>query len=155
MIVSTSSVGGGPHADRPQTMATIRHAFKKLEGALHSSDARLFKSKTLGDVRSAAKIIERDQEQRRCLRNLRRIKPSFQALCKFGKAIDVLCQGTPYLSFIWAPIKLLLQIADEYTDGFNRLIDAYDQIAKHLPRFDRLGSAFSDQVIWSLGVVVF
>src|SRR5438045_3995801 len=130
-MVATSSAVGGPAAGGTQILATIRHAFEKLEGALHPSDARLFRSTTLEDMRSTAKIIERDQEQRCCLRNLRRIEPLFQALGKFGAAIDVLCQGTPYLCFIWAPIKLLLQIADEYTDAFNKLIDAYDQIAKH------------------------
>lgn len=145
-MAPTSSAFGGQAAGGTQALATIRHAFEKLEGALHPGDARLFRSTTLEDVKSTAKIIERDQEQRRCLRNLRRIEPLFQALGKFGTAIDVLCQGTPYLCFIWAPIKLLLQIADEYTDGFNKLIDAYDQIAKHLPRFDRLGSVFSNQV---------
>lgn len=135
------------HCEAPTSATTtIRLAFEKLEDALHPSDARLFRSTTLEDVRSAAKIIERDQEQRRCLRNLRRIEPLFQGLARFGSAIDILCQGTPYLCFIWAPIKLLLQIADEYTNGFNELIDAYGQIAKHLPRFDRLGSAFSNQV---------
>lgn len=128
------------------SLETIRQAFESLHGALHPSDARLFKSTTLDDVRLAAEIIERDQSKRRCLRNLRRIEPLFQALDKFGVAIDVLCQGTPYLCFVWAPIKLLLHIADEYTEGFNKLIDAYSQIAKHLPRFDRLGSALSHQV---------
>ena len=44
-----------------------------------------------------------------------------------------------------APIKLLLQIADEYTDAFDQLLDAYRQIAQNLPRFDRLGDAFNDQ----------
>lgn len=142
----TSSAVGVQAASGTQTLATIRHAFEKLEDTLYPSDARLFRSTTLENVRSAAKIIERDQEQRRCLRNLRRIEPLFQTLAKFGAAIDVLCQGTPYLCFVWAPIKLLLQIADEYTEGFNKLIDAYAQIAKHLPRFDRLGSVFGDQV---------
>ena len=32
----------------------------------------------------------------------------------------------------------VLQVADEYDQSFRQLIDAYAQIAKHLPRFDRL-----------------
>lgn len=44
-----------------------------------------------------------------------------------------------------APIKLLLQIADEYTQAFEHLLDAYHQIAQHLPRCDRLGKAFYDR----------
>ncbi len=124
--------------------ATIQDAFEKLEAAVHPSDLRLLKSTTLEAVMEAAKIIERDQSQRRTLRSLRRIEPLFQALRKFGGAIETLCQGTPYLCFIWAPIKLLLQIADEYTKGFEELVDAYGQIAKHLPRLDRYASLFDD-----------
>ena len=121
---------------------TIRDAFERLESAVHSSDMRLFKSTTLEAVREAAQIIERDQSQRRTLRSLRRIEPLFQALRKLGGAIDTLCQGTPYLCFIWAPIKLLLQIADEYTKGFEELVNAYGQIAQHLPRLDRYAFLF-------------
>jgi hypothetical protein len=83
----------------PQSI--IQDAFKKLEQSLHHSDIRLFRSTTLKDVREAAKIISRDQAQRRCLQNLRRIEPLFKALGKFGGAIETLCQGTPYLCFIW------------------------------------------------------
>jgi hypothetical protein len=126
-------------------LETIRLAFENLDNELQPSDARLFRSTKLEDVRVAAKIIEQGQEQRGCLRNLRRIEPLFLALGKFGAAIDVLCQGTPYLCFIWAPIKLLLQIADEYTDGFNKLVNAYSQIAKCLPRIDRFAAVFSNQ----------
>jgi hypothetical protein len=83
----------------PQSI--IQQAFKKFELVLRPSDIRLFRSTTLKDVRDAAKIISRDQAQRRCLQNLRRMEPLFEALGKFGGAIETLCQGTPYLCFIW------------------------------------------------------
>lgn len=38
-----------------------------------------------------------------------------------------------------------MQIADEYTRGFDQLVDAYVQISRHLPRVDRLKEAFHDQ----------
>lgn len=79
----------------------VQEAFQRLEQALHPSDIRLFRSTTLKDVREAAKIISRDQAKRRCLQNLRRIEPLFEALGKFGGAIETLCQGIPYLCFIW------------------------------------------------------
>lgn len=84
-----------------QSHPIIENAFTKFETLIHSSDARFFKSTTLADVRDAARIIERDQAQRRCLRNLRRIEPLLQTLEKFGGAIETLCQGTPYLCYIW------------------------------------------------------
>lgn len=143
---TSSSVGSlGPHTQPPGPPAILRAA-EKFEKALHSVDISFFRTTTLEDVKATAEVIERDQEQRRCMRNLNRIEPLFQTLRRFGAAIDILCQGTPFLPYIWAPIKLLLQIADEYTVGFTRLVDAYDEIARHLPRFERLGATFSQQL---------
>lgn len=147
---------------RDQAHPIIKEAFTNFESLVRVNDARMFKSTTLADVREAARIIERDQSQRRCLRNMRRIEPLFDALHKLGGAIETLCSGTPYLCFIWvcgmlpifghglryhqkAPIKLVLHIADEHTSAFDQLIDAYRQIAQNLPRFGRLGTALCDQ----------
>jgi hypothetical protein len=38
----------------------------------------------------------------------------------------------------------MIQLASDYVDAFDKLIVAYSQIAKALPRFDRLSAAFSD-----------
>jgi hypothetical protein len=128
-----------------KSIDTIQNAFSRLQDALYPSDAALFRETTPEAVKDAIKIIERDQEGRRSLRGLRRIQPFFHGLSRLGGAIETLCQGTPYLCFIWAPVKLLLQIADEYTKGFEALLDAYGQIAQHLPRLDRFASIFQDQ----------
>ncbi|KIW10370.1 hypothetical protein PV08_11332 [Exophiala spinifera] len=131
-------VQGQPHP-------LIKEAFTKFEALVGVNDARLFKSTILANVREAAQIIERDQSQRRCLRNMRRIEPLFDALQKLAGPMETLCSGTPYLCFIWAPIKLVLHIVDEYTNAFDQLLDAYREIAQNLPRCDRLGTAFCDQ----------
>jgi hypothetical protein len=144
MNVRAASVGGDSAPEGRATTA-ISEAFHRFESLIYPSDARAFRSTTLQQVKDAAKIIERDQAKRRCLRNLRRIKPFFEALARFGGSIETLCQGTPFLCFIWAPVKLLLTIADEYTSGFEKLVEAYSQIAHHLPRFDRLSDAFKEQ----------
>jgi hypothetical protein len=127
-----------------QPAAIISEAFANFETLIRPDDACMFKSTTLEAVDKAIRIIERDQEQRRSMRNLRRIAPLLQSLAKFGGALETLCQGTPYLCYIWAPIKLLLQIADEYGHAFDQILDAYDQIAQHLPRLDRWRDAFPD-----------
>ena len=49
-----------------QPHPVIKEAFTRFEALVRANDARLFKSTTLADVREAARIIERDQEQRRC-----------------------------------------------------------------------------------------
>jgi hypothetical protein len=123
----------------------IKKAFDDFEATIRPDDARMFRSTTLEAVREAARIIERDQAQRRTLRNLRRVEPFFQAVSRLGGAIETLCQGTPYLCFLWAPVKLILHVADDYTEGFRTLVDAYGQIAKHLPRLDRYDAVFAHQ----------
>ena len=94
-----SSVAGATKRSQPHPI--IEQAFTKFEVLVGVNDARLFISTTLEDVREAARIIERDQSQRRCLRNMRRIEPLFEALQLLSGAIETLCQGTPYLCFIW------------------------------------------------------
>jgi hypothetical protein len=162
-------------------VSKIREAFERLNSTITQSDAIAFRSTTLQDVRDAAVRIENKQAQRSCLRNMRRMEPVFKAIENYSKVIEVLCQGTPYLCFLWvrsatlssrsntdwslsprlpsnscSRLVLLFergnfcllvapdrpQIADDYTSSFEKLIDAYAQIAESLPRFDRLSAAF-------------
>jgi uncharacterized Zn finger protein len=37
------------------------------------------------------------------------------------------------------------QLADEYTNVFDKLLDAYRQIAEVMPQFERLQAVFGDQ----------
>ncbi|KAJ8131632.1 hypothetical protein O1611_g1993 [Lasiodiplodia mahajangana] len=123
----------------------IEEAFQRFEAILFPSDKRLFQSTELEDVWSAVRHIEHEQSNRKSLRNTRRVEPLFQALKIFGNAIGPLCQGVPFLCYIWAPIKLMLVIFDSHLTAYELIIDAYSQIAQHLPRFDRLSNAFRDQ----------
>lgn len=86
---------------KAQNQAKIEEAFKRLEKAIYPSDARLFHSLTLRDVWDAARSVESEQAARKSLRNMRRIQPLLYTLGKFSGAAETLCQGTPYLCFIW------------------------------------------------------
>ena len=85
--------------------------FEQTINANHPVEARNFHSMTIQDVRTAAKQIEQELGARQCLRNMRRIEPFFAGLEKYSKAVDVLCNGMPYLPWIWAPVKLVLQVS--------------------------------------------
>lgn len=41
-----------------------------------------------------------------------------------------------------APIKLCIQIASDHINALEKLVKAYEDIGKTLPRFDLLGHAF-------------
>jgi hypothetical protein len=79
----------------------IESAFLKLKQSVSNNDALVFQSTTLEDVWKAAEEIERVQRQRKSLRNLKRIEPLLGALEKYSKPVEILCNGTPYLPWIW------------------------------------------------------
>ena len=76
-------------------------AFKRLEASVSRDDARQFQSTTLNDVWEAAKGIERHLEARGKLRRFRRMELFLNGLEQYSKVIEVLCNGTPYLPYIW------------------------------------------------------
>ncbi|GME27219.1 Zinc finger protein [Neofusicoccum parvum] len=94
----------------PQARLTIRLAFERLERSIAPDHARHFKSTTLQDVRDAAATVEDKLAASKSLRNMRRIEPFLMSLGRYAKVIEVLCNGTDYLPWIWAPIKLMLQV---------------------------------------------
>ena len=130
-----------------QACLIIRHAFEEFEGmvnAYNPSHAANFNSITLEDVYNSCRALEKEMAARQCLRNMRRINPFLQSLEKYSKVVDVLCNGTDYLPWIWAPVKLFLQLASDYTTALEKLISSYGKIAEVLPRFDRLNTTFKE-----------
>ncbi|KUJ09937.1 uncharacterized protein LY89DRAFT_723790 [Mollisia scopiformis] len=129
-------------------------AIEDLRATLNSHDATAFATTKSEDVWKAAEDIQEAQRQRKSLRNMRRIEPFLKALGGYSKVIEVACNGTPYLPWVWAPIKLVLQLAAEHTNAFDTLIDAYKQIAQAMPQFVDLHKAFGNdenfQVVLSL-----
>ncbi|KAL8366680.1 hypothetical protein RB595_010509 [Gaeumannomyces hyphopodioides] len=123
----------------------IQRAFddlRKLVSPIHTPE---FASTTLQDVRRAAIEVERELAGRQLLRNTRRLDTLFRGLEHYSKVIDVLCNGTEFLPWIWAPIKLVLKVSYDCTEAFESLIKAYAQISEHLGRFELLQKSFSDK----------
>ncbi|KAK6335581.1 hypothetical protein TWF696_002349 [Orbilia brochopaga] len=122
---------------------TIRTAFEDLEKAISPTDLRELKDVTLQDVQKAVLDLENQLGKRTSLRNIRRLEPLFTGLGYYSTIIEVLCNGTPYLSWLWAPLKLILKVSSDYVDAFEHIIKAYSKIAECLPRFQILGQTFS------------
>jgi hypothetical protein len=95
----------------PAAMRIIREAFEELERTVAPIDAKEFENSTLHKVQRAALEIENLLGARRSLRNMRRIMPFFTGLQHYSESIEVLCNGTPFLPWIWAPIKLILRVS--------------------------------------------
>lgn len=176
-----------PRRDRTAEAAkrTIREAFEDLEAAVSPADSHEFGSATLESVRQAALDIENQLGSRSSLRNMRRLEPFFSGLQHYSATIEVLCNGTPYLPWIWAPIKLILkvsrgrrdmlqlvqeqtkretrsnmpmyslQVAADYVEAIERIIKAYSRIGESLKRFRVLDATFSQNASFQQTLAVF
>lgn len=116
----------------------MRSAFEDLEQTITKQDSKDFQTSTLTRVRQEALDIENKLAARQQLRNMRRLMPLFTALEHYSGVVDILCNGTPFLPWIWAPITLVLRIASEYVEAFDSIIGAYSRIASSIPRFEIL-----------------
>ena len=94
---------------------SFEKAFERLRVTVGKDDARSFNSTTMRDVWTTAKEIEKNLESRNSLRAFRRIQPFLAGIEQYSRIIEVLCNGTPYLPFIW--------VGYHYHVEFNTLID--------------------------------
>lgn len=94
----------------------VREAFEDFEKIISSEEAKDFDDTTLQDVQDAALKIEGALAARKELRNMRRLSPLFEGLKCYAETIEVLCNGTLYLPWIWAPIKLVTTAIPKFPD---------------------------------------
>ncbi|WAO86156.1 NACHT domain-containing protein [Fusarium falciforme] len=134
---------------------TLKTAYDELERTITPGDKRNFGNTTLQHVRKTALDIENQLAARQSLRNMRRLMPLFRGLEHYSKVVDILCNGTPYLPWIWAPITLILRIASEYVEAFEKIIKGYSNIAESLKRFEILGDAFRGEPEFHKTLAVF
>ncbi|TDZ16660.1 hypothetical protein Cob_v010442 [Colletotrichum orbiculare MAFF 240422] len=128
----------------PAAQRIIRDAFKDLEKAISSDDSVDFATTTLEKVIQAAHDVENQLAARQLLRNMRRLTPLFDGLQHYSKSIEAVCEGTPYMAWIWAPIKLILKVSSDYVDAFDKILGAYGRIAEPLARFKILRLTFDE-----------
>lgn len=100
--------------DHEAARRTIRNAFSEFEKTISPSDCKALENTTLESVQQAALDVENLLASRKSLRNLRRLQPLFDGLAHYSKAIEVACNGTPYMPWLWAPIKLVLKVSNPY-----------------------------------------
>lgn len=89
---------------------TMREAFENLKRIITITDRTQLENLALDDVEKAALKIEKQLAASQSLRNMRRLAPLFKGLEHYSAAIEIICRDTPYLPWIWAPIKLALEV---------------------------------------------
>jgi hypothetical protein len=76
-------------------------AIEKLKQTISSPDAAAFQSTLIEDVWVAVEEIQESQRKRKSLRNMLRVEPLLRTLEQYSKVIEVACNGTSYLPWVW------------------------------------------------------
>jgi hypothetical protein len=90
-----------PHVVLDQNARVFEAAINKLKQTISSQDAAAFQATLIEDVWKSAEEIQESQRRRKSLRNMQRVKPFLEGLEKYSKTIEILCNGTQYLPWIW------------------------------------------------------
>jgi hypothetical protein len=98
-----------------QARLILHDAFERFADTVSPDDKRDFANTTFKDVRDEAIRIERQLRARRTQKNMARLQPFLLGMEHYSKVVEVLCNGTPYLSWIWAPVKLTLMVRGFFT----------------------------------------
>ncbi|RYP58606.1 hypothetical protein DL770_010393 [Monosporascus sp. CRB-9-2] len=122
----------------------IELSCKRFTHEISDEDDKIFLTTSLDDVRVAIRQIETQLASRQSLRNLNLLTPYLNAVERYSKAIDPLCNGVPFLPYIWAPVKFILIAVYEHTQTLDKMLSAYAQIGNSLPRLSRLGDSFPE-----------
>lgn len=115
-----------------QAQIAVEDAFNKFKQCVTDNDARDFNNSTLGDVVTVARNIETELAARGSLRNAARLRPFFNGLEHYSKAVEVLCNGTPFLPWIWVrPDPVFLHVPSYYrTDNQRDLSNSCYRLPK-------------------------
>lgn len=71
---------------------------------------------------------------------MRRLAPLFNGLEHYSRVVDILCNGTPFLSWIWAPITLILRAASEYVEAFEQIMKGYSKVSCQIETLPQIGT---------------
>lgn len=82
----------------------IADAFEKLKRSISQDDAQDFASTELKDVWRSVREIDAEQRKRHSAQYLRRIEPLLKGIEKYAQIIEVLCNGTPYMPYVWVSV---------------------------------------------------
>ncbi|OMP84900.1 hypothetical protein BK809_0000652 [Diplodia seriata] len=139
MATTYSAPAPSSPAPSRQARLTIKEAFTRLSQSITPDDARRFQSTTLKDVRQAAVEVEDKLATSQSLRNMRRVESLLNGIEHYSKVLEVLCNGTPYLPWIWVPWQRFFDSSwGRFDARFKRILSS---LAQHADLIDREANA--------------
>jgi hypothetical protein len=104
----------------------------------------ILKTSSIHQVYDLTDKLQEEQMKKGHLRHLSKIKPFLERLNDYAGVIEVFLQAKPdLLSFIWGPIKLIIQWASVLKQSFDAIINITADIGVLLPEFQLVSNLFS------------
>lgn len=103
-----------------------------------------FQFTTLDGVKREIARIQKDQDNLKTMMNMSRIQSFLEGMNELGKVIEVFLNASNFVAFVWGPVKFLLQVASTWSDSFDILLDAYEQIGKEIPLLEQYKAVFEN-----------
>ncbi|KAF4413455.1 Vegetative incompatibility protein HET-E-1 [Colletotrichum fructicola] len=103
-----------------------------FKATLKKSEVENFRFATGDEFKTAIDQIQTKLHHKRRQLNLTKLRSFVEAMTQFGKVLDVFCQTSETIAFIWGPWKFLLQNVDSLFTAFDEILDTYDQLGQTL-----------------------
>ncbi|KAJ8132836.1 hypothetical protein O1611_g785 [Lasiodiplodia mahajangana] len=111
--------------------------FRRLSG-ITLPEATKFLDVTSGVIRATAAEIQMIQEEKEELMYMGRLEPiliSMEQFAEVSKAIGATFGLPNPMAYVWGPMEFILRATYSYSDIFNYILDAYQQIGEKIPQF--------------------
>ncbi|KAG9674897.1 hypothetical protein KCU99_g3333, partial [Aureobasidium melanogenum] len=138
-----------PNAATTTTTDALSDAIKSFQDCLDSDQkARLEAIKAVPDAHAVAQFTHQlDQEnakrKSRCV--AARISPLLESVQQFAGIVETFVSSNPHIAaLVWGSVKLVLQIASNFTTYFDKLSALLMTIGKRCPRFQEYQKLYRD-----------
>jgi hypothetical protein len=122
---------------------------KSFFDTLNPDEQKLFEATTLSeqlleDVKRLDAAHKDNSRSRKCSAAL---KPFLTGVLQYGKALDVLANSTMFVSPIWGSARVVLHLAYEFGEYFDRLTGMFEEIGRNLTGLRRYPKLYPNNKI--------
>jgi hypothetical protein len=104
MAASTGNSAGAPNP----YVTGFERVLTRFKSDLKKRDRDNFQMATLEGLQQAVGDIQKKQQTERRMQNMMRLKKFIEAMEQYGKVLDVFCNSSQFVPFIWVSTLLLL-----------------------------------------------
>ncbi|EXJ62014.1 hypothetical protein A1O7_02446 [Cladophialophora yegresii CBS 114405] len=116
----------------------------KYKSRLTRDEEKELENTKLSDVKRQILQIQDQQGKERKAINLTRMDKFIKAMDEWENVVSIFADSTVFVAFVWGLVKALLRAASTFSDSFENLLDAYEQLGLRLPSLEPYRELFAE-----------